>query len=831
MSDDNLLGSLASQTITNAIGGMFGNYQQNDFALKEILEILKRFTCGKSLRDTLPNLIRGVTQVLLIIILKRYITNPDKMLSAFKRAGWCVLASVLYKRESFTTTTTASYEGNMTRAISTKFDPQFVDDLGVEYVRCLPVYIHYTNNAGTVHLQYARYVHEPIIEKMKVEARATVPPSATTTYYKWSSKHSRYDRMHPSRLYPSKNYRMMEEIVRKNIKVSKKTKSYPVVTISIDGCPGLGKSKLSEHLASCVCSDPDNAISKVYRIDMSEMGCMKVAPEKIIEDAILSITVGEDTPTVIFVDEIDKHLAEGCSFTYADFLRTKKPDVEAPSFESWRLDVKKKTLLSIQAVIEKTGNMSCCVVVFCTNNFDTLFEGIDMTHFDSLKDRFNPITFERCDRTEIEGYLRYHNDLMRQFEDVYEPNLESILLSLPDDISITYRSLDHLMRRCCHSPERVVRELTKCELLVSRSSIPECSSSDNISTFIPPIPPQVVKSVVKSNDPTTCDGCRHHIDECLCVCDTCQKRVCECPCYGCMRQTDRCTCEKCPVCRMIDCTCDECWACNARKANCECYGFCGKCDKIMGPEVVEEKKCMCKRCVDCDETVCTQKTCNVCNVKFKACESRGIDKYRTYDPVKDYTKYPDVCNECFKITQPRCVQPKEGKIPKYICKDCKHFTLLRCECEPCQATVIKPRGCCNFLVTCHVCVTKDTETYISDVEVDPEEKRIACTIVKSCLTSEKDSDGSWTSYLQMFKTLNEPNIVRVFRDQGESYTKFRKGLARRIKHDMRYPGPDTTSEVIAKNLSVFNDALINYYIPLIEDVVVEDTPAVEDENL
>lgn len=802
--------------ITNTLVGTLGSAlgYQNDFVMKEVLEMMKTFTCGKRVRDILPNISKGVMKVLFIIILKHYITDPAKLLGIFKKTGWCVLASVLYKRESYTNTTASSFEGNMARAITDTFSPE------EDYVRCLPVYT--TIEGPVVTIQYAKGVHSSLIERMKDSATQASSSSVTTSYFKWSSRHNRYDRIHPSRLYPSKNYRKFEEMVTKNIRVSKKTKSYPVIAYKLDGCPGLGKSKLSEFLASYDCAMEQHRIAKVYRIDMSELACMKIAPNKLIEDAILSINVGEDSPTVIFVDEMDKHLAEGTKMMYTEMRKTKKPDDTVQDFESYSLEMRTHFLLSIQAVIEKVGNMSCCVVVFCTNNFDTIFGGVDMTHFDSLRDRFNPISFEKCDKAEIIGYIQYHNDLMRDEEGLYEEDIESLFYLIPDDISITYRSLDHLMKRCSHSPERVIREI----LIGSPITPTRSSSLPTLTTICLPtsssMPPQPSSYEYEEE---TCQECRHHIDDCECVCDECGKHACDCPCQECDKRV--CECEKCPNCdnNNSGCYCGTCWKCQQSNSNwgCECDKKCKRCDKYITEEGrFEQGDCGCPQCEVCKSVVCEKKVCKRCATSFMSCQSLGIHKYKRLEySALELDDLPDICNECFKMTSARCIFPLPGKIPRFVCKECKHFTILRCECEVCKTSPIQERGRHNFLVKCHVCLSKDAGTYIEeDVMLDTAELHHACSIIKPTLDGGKvkDADGTWTSYLKMFQILGEPHIMRPFKVNSPSNTKFKRTMSRRIKGDMKRSGPGTTSEVISMNIHLFNDILINYYVPLIEDV-------------
>ncbi|AYV85499.1 MAG: hypothetical protein Satyrvirus20_6 [Satyrvirus sp.] len=116
------------------------------------------------------------------------------------------------------------------------------------------------------------------------------------------------------------------------------------------------------------------------------------------------------------------------------------------------------------------------VIIFNTNHFDRLFEKTDM-RFNALRDRFQRYEFKKIGKDEVIVYLK--NISLKLLDYSIEPNTnnnskkeifqniisklnlknENIFDNIPDDISISYRTLLKVLRKNCFNMLRTVEEL------------------------------------------------------------------------------------------------------------------------------------------------------------------------------------------------------------------------------------------------------------------------------------------------------------------------------------------------------------------------------------
>lgn len=157
--------------------------------------------------------------------------------------------------------------------------------------------------------------------------------------------------------------------------------------------------------------------------------------------------------TVIYFDELDKWLFYNIEYNYAvekekkEKNREKEKDNEKElDFGEYKRSKKQKFLYELLELLETKVFEAGVIFVFCSNNFHTIFEDIDMTHFKSLRTRFTPLKFNRCYKKEFVEYVRYFNTLMRGTSLYYEPHdVEEIVKGVKNNLAITYRALNH-----CH---------------------------------------------------------------------------------------------------------------------------------------------------------------------------------------------------------------------------------------------------------------------------------------------------------------------------------------------------------------------------------------------
>jgi hypothetical protein len=253
-----------------------------------------------------------------------------------------------------------------------------------------------------------------------------------------------------SELFPSVNYQRLSSSIERHFHVCKKVKANNVLGILINGVPGLGKTKFSEYAASKGLADT------VYKIDMSKF--LDRSFELISETFYFNIQV--KTPSIFIIDELDKYL----DFTmkkefYHSNLITKATEQEGDSFEIFEAREKPALLYRILNLLERDTVQAPCVLLFCSNNFTSIFSGVDITHYQSLYDRFMKFTFEVCDHTELVRYIMYYSELIFDDPDELIGLKEKIEMLLNKGVKITHRKLHHLSIEAMYDPIKMVELL------------------------------------------------------------------------------------------------------------------------------------------------------------------------------------------------------------------------------------------------------------------------------------------------------------------------------------------------------------------------------------
>lgn len=153
--------------------------------------------------------------------------------------------------------------------------------------------------------------------------------------------------------------------------------------------------------------------------------------------------------------------------------------LEIPTFEDHSKYFRTEFLNQLLAILERSGHAHPCMVIFCCNNFDTIFGNVDMKHYHSLNDRFKKHHFELCQPEEIKDYLRYNNQKFSNSR-LYVPDsdLEHILLNIPNR-SLTYRKLDEINDLKASNPLKIVQEIQLYDSTFNPNVISSSSNSYN----------------------------------------------------------------------------------------------------------------------------------------------------------------------------------------------------------------------------------------------------------------------------------------------------------------------------------------------------------------
>ena len=430
----------------NMLGGMYDNYQ-----LREIVNIFRE---GKGIKGKSVSIL----YILLMLAIKHYLSKTEEIINPIKNFMKTIFFSLFYRTVTYK-------DGNGTTLDDMKIS--IIDNTRIDNIiinKYLPIY--HVDNDNSCELYYVKYIHDSFEQDINEDAEKQYNDLISRSKKNMGGNIFKVERdlvvrpTYPSTLFPSDNYINLNNCVSKFIKVCKINKSYNVLGLLVDGEPGLGKTKFSDF--AVVQGD----LKKVIRLDMT-----------IVKDTMFDTIINKiytdpslESSTMFVIDELDKYIQYRIDKTYYELqdknVNNKKVDgnteIAIPSIEDHTKRMKLNFLYSILSILEKDGLKAPCIVMFCSNNFDTIFEGIDEKHFKSLKDRFTNFRFNRCEKDEIIRYLTYYNNNFKGTE-FYEENIQILVKELRNDISITYRSLNHISIKKAYDIKSIIYELNTFE--------------------------------------------------------------------------------------------------------------------------------------------------------------------------------------------------------------------------------------------------------------------------------------------------------------------------------------------------------------------------------
>lgn len=242
-----------------------------------------------------------------------------------------------------------------------------------------------------------------------------------------------------SKLFPSKNYTELVKIIKSHLSVAKIVKSYTVLGVLIDGQPGLGKTKFADFAVE------QKLAGSVYKVDMTTM--LKYPFSEALDRMYHSVEIVTDA--IFMIDEIDKYVDFRLDLEYDQEVKASQKHVKdeavvLPNAEYFKQQQKVAFLYDMLSILERDGLDQSVVVIFCSNNFHSIFDGVDLTHHKSLYDRFMKVNFKECDHEEIINYLIHYNEMFKTSEFERDLNVEVLQNSLRKDINVTHRTLHHI---------------------------------------------------------------------------------------------------------------------------------------------------------------------------------------------------------------------------------------------------------------------------------------------------------------------------------------------------------------------------------------------------
>lgn len=308
-----------------------------------------------------------------------------------------------------------------------------------------------------------RFFHDALWKDIKSNVNAKTIDNAIQCATKCTLNREKYV---PSRVFPAHNYLRLTKALEKHLQVCRLTNAFSTLGVLIDGETGLGKSSYLDYVAH------EGLFKTVYRYDLSSM----------LSTPLVDIGNGL-SPTdscLIMIDELDKyldfHMTEAKSRYQLALKDTEKPTEEA--LEKTLETLKYKYLYDILSILERRY-AAPMVLIFCSNNFDTIFSGVNPVHFVSLSDRFMRFEFTRIGRLEFSDYIRYLNtkfvgtDLHRS-----EDYIKCVLDKIPGDTSLTYRQLSHIATKSGYDFESMIELSTsRPKPILALASVPTITQS------------------------------------------------------------------------------------------------------------------------------------------------------------------------------------------------------------------------------------------------------------------------------------------------------------------------------------------------------------------
>lgn len=407
---------------------MMSNYQSDALITKEILSIISSIKGYNSWKSLLRLLFAGLGNIISVIIVQYYIKDPTRLIDILCN----LIKSFLYRKMQikYSNTSLESHVINIIR--NTSYNTCSNNSYKYYYyVYGIPFYFSNTSSAESLfEIEYCAFIHDFYIRKVFEEAKLRMNKvvKKDTIYNDGLSK--------ATTLFPSSNYTQLAHIAQSFFRVVDCTNMFKSKGILINGEPGLGKTNCIDYIASL------NIVDNVTKIDMTTR--KDVSFEDIVKN-ILSYT--KYNSHIVLLDEIDKYLDFYIKSSYSKIENK-------PTYDEYRILQKEKFLYGVLELLECRLFNRGIIIIFTCNNFESIFEGIDMKHFHSLMSRFLQVEFNRCHRDEFCKYLHFLNDKFINTE-FHREDIDQ-LVNRVGDINLTYRMISDLTMKSCFDLERLV---------------------------------------------------------------------------------------------------------------------------------------------------------------------------------------------------------------------------------------------------------------------------------------------------------------------------------------------------------------------------------------
>lgn len=420
-----------------SIQNLVSNYNSPDSLItQEVLKAISSFSCGESASKTIKSLISSGWKIFAVFLVHHYlIKNPQYIVDFLKIVG----RMIAYRKIKLQM---GKVDVELTMA-------RKIQSLNGESVNGLPVYC--TKDGTDLIVEYCPVTHSSYMKEVKETSEREFEEykSKQSTKIKTLTGKS----IEPKELFPSRNFLKFENLVYKFFTVKKKTKMFRSLGVIINGRPGIGKSDSLAYIAQ------KNVVENAIYADMTKN--LDKSFEEVIKTIYSNEKVGEH---IVYIDELDKYLNQRLVKEYKLKCETiiennKKSEIQSlvPSWEEYLKEAKIDFIYMLLNLIETENFTGGVIFVFCSNDFETILEGIDEMHTRSLRRRFLELKFELCGCEEFKDYVRFFNEKMSGTEDhVKTSDLELILDDVRDDLAIPFSNIYFSNIEACFNPRRLV---------------------------------------------------------------------------------------------------------------------------------------------------------------------------------------------------------------------------------------------------------------------------------------------------------------------------------------------------------------------------------------
>lgn len=335
-----------------------------------------------------------------------------------------------------------------------------------KYVNGIPIYYYATEGRISdnieVNYEFVRFIHNKVINEAIDQAIVYEknnnsdndnPKIIKIAYSDMETCSILYNRIIPDQVYESHNLKKVGNIIENHMRVSESLNMYHPLVLLINGEPGLGKTRIADYIVK------KNLGDNMYIYDMTKFRDSDV---NYVFDEIKMEMNKHQGLNIILLDEVDKYLDYNIKKSYE--LEKDKKIKELISIPDMRLDIKVEDvvkskeeyekimkqyfLFELLNLIDARSNGSRRIFIFCSNNFNSIFENIDMTHFKSLYDRLIKFQFTKLNKQELYEICEYYSKTLNENID-----LKKLFKNINNNFEITIRAFHHQFISCGYDLE------------------------------------------------------------------------------------------------------------------------------------------------------------------------------------------------------------------------------------------------------------------------------------------------------------------------------------------------------------------------------------------